>query len=214
MRVQYHLDSPYEHIAPSFFQEFSHQEILRMIGILRTNGMKLEPSVYNCSGSPGVALYPIYCLINHACYNNTNYVKFPDLHLELRSQLPIRKGQEIFTRYISSTIGNVRRRQDIRRYWFFDCECDRCRDPTEMGTLMSALRCLSCDSGFLLPVDGLDYESDWACDGCSKTVKFKTVDEVLATIEKQVRNVISRRKKLSYSLMLYFFRSATLTLPR
>ena len=57
------------------------------------------------SGSPGVALYPVYCLINHACFNNTNYVKFPDLRLELRAQLPIRKGEEVFTRYISSTIG-------------------------------------------------------------------------------------------------------------
>ena len=33
---------------------------------------------------PGVALYPTYCLLNHACYNNTNYLKFKDLHLELR----------------------------------------------------------------------------------------------------------------------------------
>jgi hypothetical protein len=34
--------------------------------------------------SGGVALYPTYCLLNHACYNNTNYIKYPDLHLELR----------------------------------------------------------------------------------------------------------------------------------
>ena len=74
-----------------------------MIGILRTNGMKLES--HGQRGCPGVALYPVYCLINHACFNNTNYVKFPDLHLELRSQLPIQKGEEILTRYISSTIG-------------------------------------------------------------------------------------------------------------
>ena len=65
--------------------------------------MKLES--HGDRGCPGVALYPIYCLINHACFNNTNYVKFPDLHLELSSQLPIRKGEEIFTSYISSTIG-------------------------------------------------------------------------------------------------------------
>ena len=74
-----------------------------MIGILRTNGMKMEP--HGDKGIPGVVIYPIYCLINHACYNNTNYVKFPDLHLELRSQLAIRKGEQIFTRYVSSTIG-------------------------------------------------------------------------------------------------------------
>ena len=57
-------------------------------------------------GIQGVALYPIYCLINHSCYSNTNYVKFPDLHLELRSQIPIKKGEQIYTRYISATIGN------------------------------------------------------------------------------------------------------------
>lgn len=84
--------------------DFTKTDIQRMIGILKTNGMKLETSGEN--GTPGVALYPIYCLINHACINNTNYVKYPDLHLELRSQLPIKKGTEIFTRYISSTIGN------------------------------------------------------------------------------------------------------------
>ena len=34
-------------------------------GILRTNGMKLEEG--GLSSSPGVVLYPAYCLINHAC---------------------------------------------------------------------------------------------------------------------------------------------------
>ena len=86
--------------------EFSNEEIQRMIGILRTNGMKLLPHGTK-NGIQGVALYPIYCLINHACYNNTNYVKFPDYHLEVRSQLPIKKGEEIYTRYISSTIGKL-----------------------------------------------------------------------------------------------------------
>ena len=86
--------------------DFSHHEVRRMIGILRTNGMKLEPHG-NKSGIQGVALYPIYCLINHSCYNNTNYVKFPDHHLELRSQLPIKKGEQIYTRYVSATIGTT-----------------------------------------------------------------------------------------------------------
>ena len=85
-------------------QDFSHQEIQRMIGILKTNGMKLEPHGTD-KGIQGVALYPIYCLINHSCFSNTNYVKFPDLHLELRSQIPIKKGEQIYTRYISATIG-------------------------------------------------------------------------------------------------------------
>ena len=62
--------------------EFPESEVERNIGILRTNGMKLEQG--GLRESPGVALYPIYCLINHACYNNTNYVKQQDLTLHLR----------------------------------------------------------------------------------------------------------------------------------
>ena len=88
-------------------EEFSQQEIQRMIGILKTNGMKLEPHGSE-KGISGVALYPIYCLLNHSCCSNTNYVKFPDYHLELRSQVPIKRGEEISTRYISATIGKYK----------------------------------------------------------------------------------------------------------
>ena len=62
--------------------EFTSHEIERNIGILRTNGMKLEQN--SLKQNPGVVLYPIYCLINHACYNNTNYIKTEDLTLQLR----------------------------------------------------------------------------------------------------------------------------------
>ena len=39
--------------------------VIDLAGILRTNGMKLEEG--GLSSSPGVVLYPAYCLINHAC---------------------------------------------------------------------------------------------------------------------------------------------------
>ena len=196
--------------------QFTNQEIQRMIGILRTNGMKLLPHGTK-AGIQGVALYPIYCLINHACINNTNYVKYPDYHLEVRSQLPIKKGEEIYTRYISSTIGNMkvifhfvifapnyfisfiisfifkryftgnfRRREDIRKYWFFDCGCNRCSDRTEFGTNMSAVLCLKCKKGYLLPLDPLEYRSDWTCDNCQTLTKYEMIDEIITTIEDEV----------------------------
>ncbi len=82
--------------------------------------------------------------------------------------MAIRKGEEISTRYISSTlgnlkfefliskqlivcgklailIGNIRRRDDIQRYWYFHCTCPRCVDPTELGTYMSAVKCNQCN---------------------------------------------------------------------
>ena len=82
--------------------------------------------------------------------------------------------------------GNVRRRDDIRKYWFFDCECRRCVDPTELGTHMSSIRCFTCSTGFLLPSEAIVYNCDWKCESCGATAPHATVDEVLSTIEQQV----------------------------
>jgi len=54
----------------------------------------------------------------------------------------------------------------LSSYWFFDCECPRCLDPTEMGSLMSAVKCSDCESGNLLPIDPKDLDSDWLCSQC------------------------------------------------
>ena len=61
--------------------EYSEAEIDRCIGILKTNGMKLEHS--RLKASSGVVLYPIYCLINSACVSNTNHIKTESLELQV-----------------------------------------------------------------------------------------------------------------------------------
>ena len=35
--------------------------------------------------------------------------------------------------------------------WYFDCTCQRCQDPTELETFVSALICEVCEDDFLLP---------------------------------------------------------------
>ena len=105
------------HIMSFLFTQFgsidySEQEIDRCIGIIKVNGMKLDHG--KLRQNPGVVLYPIYCLINSDCVSNTNYIKTSNLELQLRSQKPIRKGEEITTRYVSSTMGNNRRRQYLK----------------------------------------------------------------------------------------------------
>ena len=62
--------------------EYSEAEIDRCIGILKTNGMKLEHG--RLKASSGVVLYPIYCLINSACVSNTNHIKTDSLELQVR----------------------------------------------------------------------------------------------------------------------------------
>lgn len=82
--------------------------------------------------------------------------------------------------------GNMRRREDIRRFWYFDCQCARCSDPTELGSYMSAVICFACNRGYLLPIEALEYKSDWKCDACSHVISYDLVNEVITTIETQV----------------------------
>ena len=95
---------------------------------------------------------------------------------------------------LSLILGNLRRREDIHRYWFFDCQCKRCCDVTEFGTNMSAILCYNCKQGHLLPRDTLDYKSDWVCVSCHATLKYETIDEVLTAIEHQVRTYGSSKR--------------------
>ena len=73
--------------------QFSKSEIRRVVGILRTNSVKLET---RCGFGEGIAVYPTYSFANHSCLCNTHTRKFKDLRLELIAQSPINKGGFIF----------------------------------------------------------------------------------------------------------------------
>jgi len=90
--------------------------------------------------------------------------------LTLRAQKRILKGEEVTIQYTSFMFGHLKRRAKIRACWFFDCNCQRCRDPTEFGSNMSALKCKKCsaneEEAFLLPENSIDEESSWHCRNC------------------------------------------------
>ena len=125
-----------------------------------------------CSVSPvdinrqpeGKGLYPIFAIMSHYCICNARYTLNPkSLSMYVRARSNIRKGEEISVQYLSALSGNFKRRKKIRDEWYFDCECRRCSDPTECGSYVSALKCDSCSSGNVLPIDSLEYNSKWKC---------------------------------------------------
>merc|ERR1712098_152316 len=119
-------------------------------------------------------LYPVFSITNHNCVANTRHGVQDDAFC-LVATVDIKKDQEITTSYKSSSLGSIVRRPPFRQLWNFDCTCPRCSDPTELGTYASALKCGDC-VGHLLPVQCLDYSSDWRCDKCGKII---TADEAL-----------------------------------
>lgn len=77
-------------------------------------------------------------------------------------------GNEITTSYVHLHMSNSFRRQKLKDNWYFECKCQRCLDPTEMGTFMDGVKCDSsdCNEGFLLMKDPENLDSEWMCNGC------------------------------------------------
>jgi len=156
-------------------------QIQRVIGLINVNAVKLQfpkalqqkaaassylgPGQTKASSLPeGKGLYPIFAIMSHYCICNARYTINPEtLSMYVRSRISIPKGEEISVQYLSALDGNFKRRKKIMEQWYFSCLCRRCRDPTECGTNVSALKCAHCLTGDVLPVDSLDPDSPWRC---------------------------------------------------
>ena len=61
--------------------------------------------------------------------------------VEVRACVPISKGEEITDHYVTALNGTMYRRTHLRDGWFFECKCQRCKDPSEYRTNCSAFVC-------------------------------------------------------------------------
>ena len=93
---------------------------------------------------------------------------FQEYFLRLNAVVAIKKGEEIFTRYTPPQLTTIRRQHLLQSQWHFSCECRRCQDPTECGTMGNAIKCHfehddNDDKNYMLPQNPTDLDSDWRC---------------------------------------------------
>ncbi|KAF6214046.1 hypothetical protein GE061_011776 [Apolygus lucorum] len=88
--------------------------------------------------------------------------------------------------YTDTLQGTMERQTSLKESKYFDCKCERCKDPTELGTNFSSLRCPKCDKGFLLPKNSLDASSPWSCRN-SRCESIEISTDVLSITQK-IRN--------------------------
>ena len=103
-----------------------------------------------------------------------------DRSIKVNAQRKIKKNEEITIHYLSFQQGNLRRKNAMRDNWHFDCNCVRCQDPTEMGSYLSALKCLGCESGYVLPIDPMELSSQWSCPVCNQKMSLESVNETIS----------------------------------
>jgi hypothetical protein len=113
--------------------------------------------------------------------------------ITVRAALPIKKGDHISTMYTHALWGTQARREHLRETKYFSCKCKRCQDPTELGSYLSALRCLgtgpdSCD-GFQLPADPTDDKTEWLCNKCDIRLNNNDVSYLINQIGEEVDQV-------------------------
>lgn len=66
-----------------------------------------------------------------------------------------------FSRFLCIIKGTLKRRDHLNESKFFWCSCERCKDPTELGTHASTLLCPKCTNGFILSIEPLNQDADW-----------------------------------------------------
>ena len=72
------------------------------------------------------------------------------------------------------------RRGHLRETKYFSCKCERCADPSELGSHMSTLKC-QCGEGLYMANDPLNPEADWSCNACPGIIG---TDEVFLLVDR------------------------------
>ncbi len=91
----------------------------------------------------------------------------------------------------------------------FLCECDRCKDGSEMGSKLGGIHCSKCSNGILIPQDPLkSEESDWICDKCGSLLPGKDCTEKIKFLNNHIQGAIEDSKG---SIQVYEFVSLKMT---
>lgn len=127
------------------------------------------------------AIYVTASMMNHSCKANTRHIFLgDDYNFAIIATVPIAKGEQITTTYTQSLWGTLDRRRHLRTNKCFDCECNRCKDPTELGTYLGSIYCSMCNGPFngqstdgpkLLSTNPLDEAALWKCEKCNHFIQ-------------------------------------------
>ena len=159
---------------------YSEGDVMRAVGVLQTNTVSL--AVPGQRHGLYTALYPTFSFLSHSCVCNAKFNILRDRTLQLVAQTDIKAGEEITIQYMTPMLGNVPRRTKIRNNWYFDCDCPRCQDPSELGTNVSGAVCQVC-GGTLLPT-GEHYTC--TTEGCGHTLLLQHVHQMESRLEDEM----------------------------
>ena len=162
-------------------ERFNAEQIQMACGILDTN-------CYEIKWDRGIArgLFSHVALINHDCAPNCR--KFFDAHrnMHVMTCSEVENQDELSLSYTNPLYSTPMRQAILHQTKHFQCICQRCQDPQELGSGLSLLKCKNkadqC-TGLAALVDPLSTESDWTCliESCQFTISSDMAKMMLET---------------------------------
>ncbi|CAL4134686.1 unnamed protein product [Meganyctiphanes norvegica] len=152
--------------------------VFRICGLFDTNSF--EVPVSESQDGRCRAFFPAVAMMNHSCVPNTQEW-FIDNFMIVRAAHDISKGSAVTLNYTKFLWGTRLRRDFLMHTKFFICGCLRCRDPTELGSHVSSLRCKKCSGMIVPPVGHSDKKSPWKCMGCKIALPGPAAQMVLTS---------------------------------
>ncbi|ODN01047.1 Protein msta, isoform B [Orchesella cincta] len=131
--------------------------------------------------------------VSHSCVANSEWAVIPseEDHIRFRALVPIKAGDLITTVYNYKKLchkSTICRQPFLSDHYFFSCSCERCLDPSELNTFLSAVKCPSekCD-GYLLPIEPNKSNSVWTCNSstCDMIETNTWVEEITESITRK-----------------------------
>lgn len=71
--------------------------------------------------------------------------------LTMRTTVNVKEGEQLYMTYTYILSGTRSRQELLNKGKYFGCNCERCADPTELGTHFSSILCRKCKGGIIVP---------------------------------------------------------------
>jgi len=112
-------------------QGYSDDEILTALGLMEMYGTHIQNGAR--------ALHASYQSFQHCCVPNTYCTINPDLSVTVRASVAVRSGSSLTRSLVDPLTATQLRRKELDKVFLIDCQCERCNDPTELGTNLGGI---------------------------------------------------------------------------
>lgn len=125
-----------------------------------------------------------------------------------RTAIDVEEGGKLYTSYTFAQDPTHYRQTTLKDSKYFSCQCERCLDPTELGTYFSSLKCRKCNKGSMVsskPTGNYywryntlnlirstisDEEAEWHCTSCDRVLEADAMAIVTKVMQDDVGKIV------------------------